>query len=342
MLVDTALCIETFICNEVDREKPDFIIHSHLAIWGKLVSRHFNIPSITLYTTFVLDKRVMLPFFRDMNQGTVQSRSHIVDALNFQRKCSSLYNRLNLQERPDLWDAYVNKGDLNISFILKHFQHQSHLLRDDFHFVGYPTTAEPLHLRKELIYISMGTIFNENLEMYQVCIDILAQLQLQAVLSVGSLKTIAKLRNTSRHIKLEASVDQRDVLKRARLFITRGGMASVHEAIYTGTPMIVIPIIPEQQLTSQKVAALNIGITIAPHDVCHDTLKNAIMVMLNGYDTYARNIQSLRNEIPQIPAEESATNLIQQFLHHRVTAGKSPRNTEHSNHKTTTPLPIQS
>lgn len=67
MLVDTSFSLFDFLVQEVEKEQPDFIIHSHLAVWGKLLAKRFQLPGITLFTTHVLDAKIMLPFFRELN-----------------------------------------------------------------------------------------------------------------------------------------------------------------------------------------------------------------------------------------------------------------------------------
>src|SRR5579859_730940 len=122
ILIDTAADLMDFLLSEAERGKPDFILHSHLAIWGKLLAKKYRLPAITLYTTFVLDKRIMLPFLRKISSATGVGLDNVHAGIGFYRKCASLYSRLQLEDKPDPWDAYVNAGDLNLSFIHEAFQ----------------------------------------------------------------------------------------------------------------------------------------------------------------------------------------------------------------------------
>jgi hypothetical protein len=98
ILIDSATVLMDFLMKEIEREKPDFILHSHLAMWGKLIAKRYSLPSITCFTTFVLDKRIMLPFFRRIKDGTETNLSIIGDALGFYRKSLDLYRRINVME----------------------------------------------------------------------------------------------------------------------------------------------------------------------------------------------------------------------------------------------------
>ena len=321
ILINSAESLIDFLISEVNIEKPDFIVHSHLAVWGKLIAQHLQIPAVTLYTTFILDKRIMLPFFRKRNEGKHAGYNHVNEALSFYRKCDSLYTSLQLDGRLDIWDVYINKGDLNLCFILEHFQHQKHFFDQEFHFLGYPTPLEKMKREETTIYISMGTVFNAETEIYQLCIDVLNDMEIPSIVSVGSKGKVIKFKNVSKYIRVEEFVEQREVLKGAKLFITSGGMASVHEAIYTCTPMIVIPIIPEQQLTAEKIAELGIGVHIQHQLVRPKILKEAILEVLHNHETYVANLQKLCGSVSETPPEKKAVQLISTFLANHYQSG---------------------
>ncbi|MDO6431637.1 amino acid adenylation domain-containing protein [Flavitalea sp. BT771] len=305
ILVDAADCLTGFLQKEIAREKPDFILHSHLAVWGKLMAAYFRLPAITLYTTFILDKRIMLPFFRKINSSQQKEFHHVSDAIGFYRKSQALYDRLQLPGRPDLWDVYINKGSLNLSFIHPAFQPRRQLFGEDFVFAGYPLPPQQEE-EKEIIYISMGTIVNNSSSFYRLCIDVLKDFDIECVLSVGSKVDIPDLGDLPGHITVVPFTDQLAMLRRARLFVTRGGMASLHEAIATATPMIVLPVIPEQQVTAEKVQELGIGIHLPPARVTAENLRNTINTVLADASGYAGRLKALAAEGPSLPAGQRA------------------------------------
>jgi|GEM_PF-1668504 len=323
ILIETASQLMDFLLSEVEREKPDFILHSHLAVWGKLISRHFRLPGITLYTTFVLDQRIMLPFFRKMIPAKNAGLQNVHAAVDFYRKSHALYSRLQLPGKPDPWDAYINSGDLNLSFILPAFQPQRQLFDKSYAFLGYPVTPEEHPGPKDHIYVAMGTILNKDVGFYRLCIDVLGSSGCPCILSLGSAEHCTQFDQVPPNIRVVSFADQRAILKKTRLFITRGGMASIHEAIHTLTPMIVIPVIPEQQITAQRIGELGIGLVLPAANVSKESLAAAVKEVLSNSQRFVRNIESLLADMPSLAPQASAGRILRSFLREHSNASET-------------------
>ena len=70
---------------------------------------------------------------------------------------------------------------------------------------------------------------------------------------------------------------QLEVLKRTDVFVTHGGMGSVHEALAQGVPMVVFPQMIEQSLVAGRVAALGAGVRLTQHGPELDLVSSAIV-----------------------------------------------------------------
>lgn len=313
-LTDTTAAILDFLIEEVEREKPDFILHSHLAVWGKLVARYVQVPAVSLFSTFVLDERIMVPFIRKLNTGSGISPANISQGRRFFEKLQSLHDRLGLRDRPDIWDIYVNREKLNISFILGEFQPQRNILDDSYHFVGPTFSTNSTSLKHHLVYVSLGTIFTRDIPFYRLCIEVLKNFSLPAILSIGDKIETEELGGIPDHIRIETFSNQTAILKDAALFITHGGMASVHEAVYAATPMIVIPAIPEQVVTAESVEALGIGIQLEPGKITGALLHSSIKSILDNHEQYVKNLNALIHNLPQSHGAASACTLIDHYL----------------------------
>jgi len=313
LLIDTTAGLMDFLLAEGAREKPDVIFHSHLAVWGKLIARHFGLPAVNLNTVIVMDRQVMLPYFRKLRQGAKPEVTNMIDAVGILRK-RSLFTSLGFADLSDLWDVYVNKGELNICLFPDFLQPERNLLDKSYVFTGCPFDHRPAEEEKTLVYMAMGTILNEDISFYRWCISLLEEMELPALLSVGNKIDIGSLRPVKDFVKVVRFTDQPEVLKRSRLFISRGGMASLLEAIQTLTPMIVIPIIPEQRLNAEKVAELGIGLNLSGPVVDEQALRAAILEILGNAAAYRQRLSSLAKEMDPIAARRSLLQTVNEFF----------------------------
>jgi MGT family glycosyltransferase len=320
ILCDTAASLLEFLVAEVEKEKPDFIMHSHLALWGKLLAAHYGLPSIALFSTFVLEKTIMLPYYKrtgTARNGYLPGESHlsgVKEAIGFNRKLLGLHSRLGLDTKPDIWNVLVNKGNLNISFIREEFQPARYKLGPEYAFVGYPAVVDRKQLRHELIYLSLGSMVTNDIGFYTLCCKVLGNKPWRCIFSVGRKLAIGSLTDVPPNISIVPFVDQVAVLKSAALFLTKGGMASVQEAFCTLTPMIVIPGIPEQRITAERITQLGIGIHLDEKNLTATALEAAINECMLNNTVYVDRMRTLLDAGPEIPASTLAFNLIDRYL----------------------------
>lgn len=77
-------------------------------------------------------------------------------------------------------------------------------------------------------------------------------------------------------------VPQLDLLSQASVFITHTGMGGTGEAIYYGVPMIAIPQMEEQSITTRQIEKTGIGVAFLDKSaITSASLKEAIEKLLN-------------------------------------------------------------
>ena len=122
---------------------------------------------------------------------------------------------------------------------------------DKFH--EKDTKINILDEKEQLVYVSLGSVFNNNIEVYKIIVDGIKSFDLGSnrhnikldnltvVVSTGEAvyKQFTELINKNEYslpnnILLVKSVPQHDILKRASLFITHSGQNSVSESVHLG------------------------------------------------------------------------------------------------------------
>ena len=113
-----------------------------------------------------------------------------------------------------------------------------------------------------MVYISMGTVHTTHPDFYRECFQAFADYPAQFILSAGKQANLDALGAVPANFIVLPSVPQLDVLQRASAFITHGGMNSIHEGLYYGVPLILIPHQLEQLFGSQIVVASGAGLCL--------------------------------------------------------------------------------
>ena len=113
-----------------------------------------------------------------------------------------------------------------------------------------------------LVYISLGTVVNDQLAFYQQCVAALADGPCRVILSIGEQVKPAALGTLPGNVEVHAHVDQIAVLQIADVFLTHCGMNSASEALYFGVPLVMFPQTPEQGGVCTRVLELGAGVKL--------------------------------------------------------------------------------
>ncbi len=294
LLLDITSGLLPLLVKEAKEIGPSCIMHDSFALWGWIMARHMGIPGIDSITTFALN----LPILRRITHGSIIKRiiqdpySHI----GVLRKKRALEKKYGVRIR--LSNIILNPERLNIIYTSREFQPFSQEFDNTYKFVG-PSILEErdegesileLPERKTIIYISLGTVRNKSPKFFKGCIEALSGSPYHIVMSLGKGINIEELGKIPSNFTVRNFVPQIEVLKRSSLFITHGGMNSVHEALWFGIPMVLFPQTPEQMLISRRVEVMGAGKVM--EEASSKTIKKYVEEVLDNpsYKKAANNL----------------------------------------------------
>jgi MGT family glycosyltransferase len=149
---------------------------------------------------------------------------------------------------------------------------------------------------KKLIYISLGTIFNEQEKFYSNCIEAFKDSpEYQVVLSVGKSMDINKFKDAPKNFSIFSYVPQTQLLPDVDIFITHGGINSTQEGLSFGVPLIVIPQQYDQFDNAKRVEELEAGIALDRNkiEITVDVLKDAVNKINTNREKYKKGIERI-------------------------------------------------
>jgi len=178
-----------------------------------------------------------------------------------------------------------NRGTLNLVYTSREFQpHAEAFDAAQFKFIGpsvVPRADAPEFPferldGRPLILVSLGTAFNNQPTFYQDCARAFESQDWQVVMAVGT-----KFNKTMpNNFIVRVSVPQLELLQRAAVFVTHGGMNSVNEALYYNVPLVMIPQGGDHAWIAARVVELGAGIRLNKGEMSAARLHQAVQAIL--------------------------------------------------------------
>lgn len=289
MVAETTIALDEKVCTELRDIQPDCIVSDSICLWGKLFAKKLKIPYICSTTTFVFNQHTA----KLMKQSFIEIWRMIRGMPRINKKIQLLKGHGYEVESFVSMIQNDNETD-TIVYTSKEFQPLADTFSGRYAFVG-PSIRKPLPVKQnkkegKRVYISLGTVLNQQPDFYQNCVKAFANSDYEIVMSVGEQTEISSLDRIPGNFIVKPSVDQIAVLQTADVFITHCGMNSVNEGLYFGVPMVLFPQHSEQRTVAGRVAELGAGIMLKgkkPSD-----LAAAVAEVLEN-STYKENARKL-------------------------------------------------
>jgi MGT family glycosyltransferase len=303
-MLHAAETLAPFMLDELGREPCDLVVFDSLAVWGKIAARSLHRKAAATISHFVFDLRSM--GLRPGEYLTMMGQffSQAPRLLRARRRLMQRFGAAYPSEQP----LFPMRDRLNIVFTTRDLQPNSSVIDDTFRFVGPSINPQvrksdfPFESLqdKTIVYLSLGTVHTDT-AFYRACFEAFAGHPAQFILSVGSQTKTEELGRIPGNFAVRPFVPQLELLQRAQVFITHGGINSVHEGLYYGVPLILIPHQFEQLLNARRVAARGAGLVMEDRlqgkPITAARLREALQTVLaeSRYRAAARDIQqSLR------------------------------------------------
>lgn len=288
-------------------EKFDYIIYDSSFVLGGEVGRVLNIPTISSSSIFAINEKIIkslldLPISQEFKlkmEGAKPKIKEILSSHNYVDFVNQLQEKYNIKF-PSMVDRSEKKGMLNIVYTSKYFQPYSESFDESYKFIGSSVIDRKESIDfdlsndedKKVIYISLGTIFNNSIEFYECCFKAFCNMNVKVIMSVGRKIDISMFKNIPSNFIVRNYVPQLEVLKYADVFITHGGMNSTNEGLYFNIPLILIPQSVDQPFVANRVAELGAGIVIEKNRITPEALNKCVAEILSD-DNFRLNSEKI-------------------------------------------------
>ncbi|WP_436940491.1 macrolide family glycosyltransferase [Staphylococcus xylosus] len=289
------------ILKEIKDEHYDYMIYDSMFGCGYMLAQKLGIPAISSITTFAHTKDSFDQFTNQLNINLSTEAKDDADKA-FTTLKTHLEQTYDISI-PSRFEVMNNPGDLNISYVTRNFQIDPDTFDSNRYFFAGPSVILPQPLNfmseidqsKPIIYISLGTVFNENIPFFNKCFKALADIDATVVVSIGETNRIEDFDEAPSNFVIKSFVPQIELLQYTSLFLTHAGMNSANEAIMMGVPMLAFPQNADQPVVAQQIENLNIGQQLNSETFTVEQLKQTVLMMLDHLDEYQDNIAMIKD-----------------------------------------------
>lgn len=154
-----------------------------------------------------------------------------------------------------------------------------------------------------LVYVTMGTFFGGNVDVFRAVIDALAAEKVELIVTVGADGDPDALSPVPANTIVERFVPQADLLPRCSAVVHHGGAGTMFGALAHGLPQVVIPQGADNFTNGRALADAGAGTTVEPDELSPERLRGDVLGVLDR-PSFAQAAGAMAAEIAAMPGAE--------------------------------------
>ena len=150
------------------------------------------------------------------------------------------------------------------------------------------------------VYVTLGTMYNQNLDVFRTVLEGLRGDELNVVVTVGNQNDPAAFGPQPANVQIHRFVPQDLVLPECTLAVIHGGAGSTMGALAFGLPLVLVPQGADQFFNTERVVAAGAGIGLLPGQFSADSVRQAVRALLDD-EAYRTAAENIAREIAAMP-----------------------------------------
>lgn len=267
-------------------DRPDIVLWDVVTWTGGITARRLGVPDLLIDSLLASNRRWSL--------GTEAMPTRAFDP-----RVIEFFTRVHAFVGSPL-PEFITGARRRIALFPREFQPEGDTFDDWFTFPGPCLTERAFQGAWEppdtpVVLATAGT---------QVCADAARDMPWHLV-------TTGEIRDPAPNVEVHEEIAQLSVLKHASVFVTRGGLGGVMEALHHGVPMIVVPRMADQRLNGQRVEELGLGVLLDAATV--ESVRSLVDQLATDSAISAR-IKDMQRMIHRAGGSSYAADVVEQEL----------------------------
>ncbi|TDD55214.1 macrolide family glycosyltransferase [Saccharopolyspora elongata] len=293
-------------------DPPDAVCFDSMTVLGRMLAEKLGVPGIALVPNFAFNEKFSL---RDVLAS--DGAEFPVEAFaEFGRRIQEIGAEFGVRAQLPFG---APPAELNLVFLPREFQLAADTFDERFHFIGpllgdrHDQPWQPRDPGAPLLFISLGTAFNNRPEFYRMCFEAFADSPWQIAMSTGHHVDPAGLGDIPANFDVRASFPQPAVLRHATVFLSHTGMNSTMESLHAGVPLVAVPQMPEQTANATRAEELGLARHLDPDTLTATELRTTVDDIATD-EQVRTNLQWMRQIIHDCGGATAAADALETHL----------------------------
>ena len=157
---------------------------------------------------------------------------------------------------------------------------------------------------RPLVYLTMGTFFGGNLEVFRAVLDGLADENLDVVVTLGAAGDPAALGPVPGNVTVERFVPQAELLPRCSAVVHHGGAGTMFGSLAHGLPQVVIPQGADNFTNGHALADAGVGTVVAPGELSPERARHDVRRVLDD-PAFSEAAANMAADIAAMPGSDA-------------------------------------
>jgi MGT family glycosyltransferase len=268
------------LLREFTADPPDVLCYDLTTEAGRILAKILDVPAASLVPHFAFNEALgMRDAIAVADDWTAQDPGWPWH--NYFAAMKATAAEYGVEWQDDALEGTSPDG-LNLVLIPKEFQYGPETFDERFQFIGpldnsglQAGTWAPADPAKKTLFISFGTLFNNNPQFYRTCFEAFGDLDWNVALAAHKLD-VAELGPIPANFDVRPHFPQLDVLKHASAVVSHTGIKTLFDATTLGVPMVIVPPVPMCQLIATRAEQEGLSRVLDPATLDAATLRNAV------------------------------------------------------------------